>query len=923
MNCISISAAGATDSEARRALRTPVDLSIFTNRAQPLGKRFLYLRDGALDKRGCAFTDDGAVVEIRRITTLREFADLRVQLTGKQALAYGTCGHDQAAVVFQRNAGASGGHAEVSRDKEHFQWPAGPGIWLGDHDPQQGTAPLAADQLRAAVIEALPPLKDTELLWAPSTSSCVWDADLDIELRGLRGQRLYTVVDDASCIPALGALLFDRLALTGHGRVKITKAGTMLKDGLFDTNVWQPERLDFVRATCGQGLEQRYPEPIIWPGDRVNARRVLSDYALSDTEKQRLDAVWAELFAAAAPEAARVREAWAYERAVARLKKRGVIADEAAITAEAERLKRMADAQELDPDFEVTLHDGRVVELRDLLRDPDEYSTRGGDIRLADPLEPEYGGGDRRIAIWWTKASRTEVAAGITSHAHGGVEYTVRMSAADLDFDGLDDDDDAGVVDVPSREVPEPRPALTAPPAERPAAPTSNTPPAHIAGTDGTTVATVERAAVPANSNPKETPLQPSGRKTPASIQFVAAALRAPATCGKLIRWDAFSTCVMLADPPGAGRVPQWRAYMDVDGIKMREHLERRCNFAAIAKETMRDCIDMVAHEDPFDSAAEWLGRLNWDGVPRVAMTLPTYFGAADTPYTRAVGLYLWTALAGRVLKPGVKADMVPVAVGDQGRMKSSTIKAMVPDEARQFVEIDLASRDADVVRQMQGTLVVELGELRGLSKRDAEGVKAFLSRQVDSWVPKYRETAVQAPRRSIFFGSVNPEDSGFLTDPTGHRRWLPFDSDGACDPAAMELDRDQLWAEAAALFKAGGVQWADAERLARAEHGKYIERDVIDDAIAAWLEGDADGAEEIDGIKPAPRTHAVLGDVLRHACGVIGMAKQADQKRAAAAMRRLGWQPPKENKAAKIKGRVAKWWTRGPSPMPAAEVTG
>ena len=75
--------------------------------------------------------------------------------------------------------------------------------------------------------------------------------------------------------------------------------------------------------------------------------------------------------------------------------------------------------------------------------------------------------------------------------------------------------------------------------------------------------------------------------------------------------------------------------------------------------------------------------------------------------------------------------------------------------------------------------------------------------------------------------------------------------------------------------------------------------------------------------MKPAPRTHVVVGDVLREACGVQGMPKQADQKRAAASLRRLGWQPPKENKAAKIKGRVAKWWTRAPHAETGGRVTG
>jgi predicted P-loop ATPase len=58
--------------------------------------------------------------------------------------------------------------------------------------------------------------------------------------------------------------------------------------------------------------------------------------------------------------------------------------------------------------------------------------------------------------------------------------------------------------------------------------------------------------------------------------------------------------------------------------------------------------------------------------VPRVATLLLGYFGTEDTPYTRAVGRYTWTALAGRCAEPGVKADMVPVLIGLQGAGKTT-----------------------------------------------------------------------------------------------------------------------------------------------------------------------------------------------------------------------------------------------------------
>lgn len=90
----------------------------------------------------------------------------------------------------------------------------------------------------------------------------------------------------------------------------------------------------------------------------------------------------------------------------------------------------------------------------------------------------------------------------------------------------------------------------------------------------------------------------------------------------------------------------------------------------------------LAADEQPFDSAITWLNGLEWDGVPRIECFYHTHFGTADTPYTRAVSMYMWTALAGRVLEPGIKADMVPILVGPQGCGKSSGVEALSPDPA-------------------------------------------------------------------------------------------------------------------------------------------------------------------------------------------------------------------------------------------------
>ncbi|BEP61280.1 hypothetical protein GmRootV213_18340 [Variovorax sp. V213] len=367
------------------------------------------------------------------------------------------------------------------------------------------------------------------------------------------------------------------------------------------------------------------------------------------------------------------------------------------------------------------------------------------------------------------------------------------------------------------------------------------------------------------------------------TLPNVLSALRQSDICGFRPSLDTFRQVVDLDD--GA----QLRQLTDNDYTSAREHLQLSHSFGEVSKEKMRDAILLVAQENERDSAQKWLSSLpTWDGTPRVDRFLGQCFGTADTPYAQAVSRYIWSALAGRVIQPGVKADMVPVAVGIQGLMKSSAIRAMAPHEDT-FYELDLADRDDDTARMLSGKLVVELPELRGMSQRDASDLKAFITKQVDMWVPKYVEHQTRNPRRFIFFGSTNKRD--FLTDPTGSRRFLPFEA-GRCDPDGVARDRDQLWAEGAALFDAHGVMWEDAERLAEAEHHKYQDDDAWVPAIADYL----DGRRPHDPHFPNPLARTTTRDVLHVALDKrVGDFKRADEMRAAACLTSMGWQRVRE----------------------------
>ena len=377
-----------------------------------------------------------------------------------------------------------------------------------------------------------------------------------------------------------------------------------------------------------------------------------------------------------------------------------------------------------------------------------------------------------------------------------------------------------------------------------------------------------------------------------ATIANVAMALRVPEWSRFGLAFDTFRDEIMVAPH----KTEEWRPLGDEGTTRIMEEFER-AGFLPITREVMRSTLAMVANERKFDSAILWLKSLEWDGVPRVGKFLPEYCGAEDSPYTRAVSLYLWTALAGRVLEPGCKADMVPILVGRQGAKKTSAVAALVPSPDY-FTEVNLTERDEDLSRKMRGRLVGEIGELRGLSTRDLESIKTFITRTDEDWIPKYKEFATRYPRRLVFIGTTNSKE--FLADETGHRRWLPVEVD-VSDVERIKTDRLQLWAEAAVLWKAGGIAWREAEELAPAVHQKHVVSDSWETLISRWLDDPDELGREPRRARPF-NTSEVMGGALSMSPSQM---TKANEMRVAKVLRSMGF----DQRITKSNGKSTRVW--------------
>lgn len=366
-----------------------------------------------------------------------------------------------------------------------------------------------------------------------------------------------------------------------------------------------------------------------------------------------------------------------------------------------------------------------------------------------------------------------------------------------------------------------------------------------------------------------------------ATLPNLARALPFDVVLGCAIAYDTFRQVGTVA---WAGE--RARSITDADIVKMRERLEKApFRFKPVGKEIMRDALVAYFDRNAYDSAVSWLRALPaWDGRPRVERLLVDYLSAPDTPYVRAVGRYLMSALVGRMLATAApfKADMVPILVGAQGIGKSTFLSLLAP-AVDQHVELDLALSEADRARHTHGVVMVELGELKGFAKRDQVEHKAWISRTTDVFVRKYQENKSEVVRRFVCVGTTNEDE--FLQDATGERRYLPV-TVGRLDRARLKADRDQIYAEALALFELVGADFEEAERLAREEHGQYKVSDAWEVTIARYMEGDDDLASG-----GTPRATVTTHEVLTLALGFDPkQIKRSDEMRAAAALKALGF---------------------------------
>lgn len=237
-----------------------------------------------------------------------------------------------------------------------------------------------------------------------------------------------------------------------------------------------------------------------------------------------------------------------------------------------------------------------------------------------------------------------------------------------------------------------------------------------------------------------------------------------------------------------------WRDLEDRDSVYIQTRISVLfSDFAHVGKEMVYDAIVKVAYDNIIDSGKDYIESLKWDETPRLDTWLHQAFNTPSDEYHRTVGANWLKGLVKRVIQPGCKFDYVLVLEGKQGIKKSTSLGVLAGPLGH--AETTISTEQKDFFLLMQGNAIIEFSEGETLSRTEVKQLKAVITTPVDKFRQPYGRAVVPHPRRCVFAMTTN--QSEYLKDETGNRRWLPVAVSGVANIEWIEQNREQLFAEA------------------------------------------------------------------------------------------------------------------------------
>src|ERR1700722_9110850 len=110
--------------------------------------------------------------------------------------------------------------------------------------------------------------------------------------------------------------------------------------------------------------------------------------------------------------------------------------------------------------------------------------------------------------------------------------------------------------------------------------------------------------------------------------------------------------------------------------------------------------------------------------------------------------------MVARIYKPGCKCDYMVVLEDRQGTQKSTALAILGGEWFDDHLPSLYGGDDVRISMHIRGKWLIEIGELSALVNAHPDTLKAFLTRQVEQYTPKFARNEVFEPRQCVFAGS-------------------------------------------------------------------------------------------------------------------------------------------------------------------------
>ncbi len=237
---------------------------------------------------------------------------------------------------------------------------------------------------------------------------------------------------------------------------------------------------------------------------------------------------------------------------------------------------------------------------------------------------------------------------------------------------------------------------------------------------------------------------------------------------------------------------------------------------------------DYVPDYDPFQFYLNHLPPWNEDMddyIMELAMSVIVK-GEAEEQLLFCQCLKKW--LVGMVacwLDPKVVNNVILVLIGAQGSYKTTWFSYLLPPELRSYFRIKTnASRMTkdDLLALTQYGLVC-YEELDTMGNRELNELKSVVTMPSVDERPAYGRYHEHRRHLASFCGTGN--NVQFLSDPTGNRRWLPFEVDSIMSPRMFPFNYEGIYSQARRLYRDGFQYWFSQTEIQRLNsHNRQFE---------------------------------------------------------------------------------------------------